>query len=256
MHLYFIRHAQSANNDLYARTGGSLGRESDPPLTDMGHRQARLLAEHLAGLNSDAAGQPNDLVGEFAARHNRLGYGLTHLYCSLMTRAIQTGGYISMATGLTLYAWPEIHERGGLHNVDEESGEDVGVPGPNRVYFEREFPQLILPDSVGETGWWDRPMETLSEANSRARVVWAQLLDRHGGTEDRVAIVSHAGFFQSLLTCIIGGPQAITSSQLGFDELWFGVSNTSISRLEIEESIMIVRYLNRVDFLPVELITG
>ena len=31
--------------------------------------------------------------------------------------------------------WPEIHERGGLHNIDETSGEDVGIPGPGRAWF-------------------------------------------------------------------------------------------------------------------------
>ncbi len=40
MHLYLIRHAESANNHLYATTGGG-GRHPDPPLTERGHRQAR-----------------------------------------------------------------------------------------------------------------------------------------------------------------------------------------------------------------------
>lgn len=39
MTLYLIRHAQSANNDLYDRTGSSLGRVEDPELTPLGGHQ-------------------------------------------------------------------------------------------------------------------------------------------------------------------------------------------------------------------------
>ena len=55
MHLYIIRHAQSANNELYATTGGSKGRQADPPLTELGHRQAQVLARALAARPDGAA---------------------------------------------------------------------------------------------------------------------------------------------------------------------------------------------------------
>lgn len=256
MHLYFIRHAQSANNDLYTRTGGSEGRAADPPLTDLGHRQARLLAQHLAQAHDGDFARLGRLVGEYAARQNRLGYGLTHLYCSLMTRAVQTAGYVAVVTGLPLVGWPEVHERGGLHLLDEESGEEVGVPGPNRAEFMEKFPSLTLPDAIGDLGWWSRPMETADEATLRARVVWTQLLERHGDTDDRVAIVSHAGFFQSLMNVLLGGDAQPTLPAVGKFELWYGISNTAINRIECGDGAVVVRYLNRVDFLPDELVTG
>lgn len=255
MHLYLIRHAQSANNDLYTRTGGSQGRTADPPLTDLGHRQAQLLAQHLAGEVPDTF-DPARLVGPYAARHDRLGYELTHLYCSLMTRSVQTGSYVAEATGLPLVGWPEIHERGGLHLLDETSGEETGVPGPNRAHFTQHFPHLALPDSIGEAGWWNRPKETVAEALGRARVVLAQLLERHGGTADRVALISHGGFFQSLMRVLLSVDDGFTIPQTSVEEIWFGVSNTAINRIEFEDKAMIIRYLNRVDFLPDELITG
>lgn len=256
MHLYFIRHAQSANNDLYTRTGGSEGRAADPPLTNLGHRQARLLANHLTQVHGGDNDRLGGLVGEYAARQNRLGYGLTHLYCSLMTRAVQTADYVAKVTGLPLVGWPEVHERGGLHLLDEQSGEEVGVPGPNRAEFMENFPSLILPDTVGDLGWWSRPMEAVDEATLRARVVWAQLLERHGDTHDRVALISHAGFFQALMNVLLGGDDQLTLPVVGKFELWYGISNTAINRLEYVDGAVVVRYLNRVDFLPDELVTG
>jgi 2,3-bisphosphoglycerate-dependent phosphoglycerate mutase len=257
MLLYLIRHAQSANNDLYARTGADHGRSADPPLTDLGHWQAQLLARFLAAPGDSTEGEgASQLIGEYAARHNRHGFSLTHLYCSLMTRAVQTGGYIAEATGLPLVGWSEVHERGGLHDVDEATGEEVGVPGPNRAWFAAEYPHLTLPDSLGEAGWWNRPQESVSEAIPRARVVWSQLLERHGGTDDRVAIVSHGGFFQSLITVLLSNGDKLTALHLGAAEIGFGMSNASISRFEIDEGLVVARYLNRVDFLPDELITG
>ena len=44
MQLYIIRHAQSVNNAL----DDQRYRVSDPLLTEVGHRQAAMLAEHLA----------------------------------------------------------------------------------------------------------------------------------------------------------------------------------------------------------------
>ncbi len=255
MLLYLIRHGQSANNDLWARTGDSIGRHADPPLTEIGHRQAQLLAGFLAG----AKGKPGEdtlLDGGFSARHNRHGFDLTHLYCSLMTRAVQTGGYVAEATDLPLVGWPEIHERGGLHDIDETTGEDVGIPGPNRAWFAAEYPNLVLPEALGETGWWGRPKETLAEFTPRARAVWEQLLERHGNTDDRVALIIHAGFFQSLLTAMLATEDRLPAQQFVEATVAFGMSNVSVSRFEIGGGMVVLRYLNRVDFLPDELITG
>lgn len=256
MHLYLIRHAQSANNELYARTGADLGRSADPPLTELGHRQAQHLARLLAAPAPSKTVAGAVSVIEFAERHDRGGFSLTHLYCSLMTRAIQTAGYISTATGLPIFGWPEVHERGGLHQIDKLTGEDMGVPGPNRAWFEAEFPNLVLPDVLDEAGWWNRPLETVLEAIPRARTVWTQFLERNHAPSDRIAIVSHAGFFQSLMTTLLSDDDELVAPHLGAARVGFGMSNTSISRIEFDERGIVIRYLNRVDFLPDELITG
>jgi 2,3-bisphosphoglycerate-dependent phosphoglycerate mutase len=256
MHLYLIRHAQSANNDLYTRTGAAVGRHVDPPLTEIGHRQAQLLAHFLAAPPREREAGAPPLVGNYVARHDRHGFGLTHLYCSLMTRSIQTAGYVAAATGLPLVGWTEIHERGGLHNVDEATGDDLGIPGPGRAWFAAEYPHLMLPDTLDDAGWWNRPPESNAEAVPRARVVWSQLLERHGNTDNRVAMISHAGFFQSLLTALFSADENLAAPILGIDQMGFGMSNVSISRFEIGDGLIVLRYLNRVEFLPDELITG
>ena len=99
-------------------------------------------------------------------------------------------------------------------------------------------------------------MEAVDEATLRARVVWAQLLERHGDTHDRVALISHAGFFQALMNVLLGGDDQLTLPVVGKFELWYGISNTAINRLEYVDGAVVVRYLNRVDFLPDELVTG
>ncbi len=250
MQLYIIRHAQSENNAMWARTGTNEGRVADPALTPLGHKQAECVADHVANA-PDTAGD-----NEFARRHNLNGYGLTHLYTSLMIRSITTAGYIAASTGLPLLAWPEIHERGGLHKVDTATGEDRGIEGPGRTFFETTYPELRLPESMGKAGWWGRPQENVAEAEDRARLVWGQLRQWHGATDDRVAIVTHGGFFQSLLTVLASRAHNKDEHPLELNDLWFGISNASISRIELWEEVAVVRYINRIDHMPADLITG
>ncbi len=250
MELYLIRHAQSENNAEWAAHGTDAGRKADPAITALGHQQAQHLAEYLA------AGEPDSEPNYFARRHNRGGFGLTHLYTSLMIRSVATAGYVAKSTGLPLLSWADVHERGGLHEKHPETDEEIGVSGPNRDYFAAEFPELVLPPDLGATGWWDRPMEHVEESYPRAMRVWEELIERHGGTDDRVAVVSHGGFFQSLMVTLLGTDQEDEWQTLGLSRLWFGMSNTAISRIVFTDGYGVISYLNRVDHLPSELITG
>jgi broad specificity phosphatase PhoE len=47
---------------------------------------------------------------------------------------------------------------------------------------------------MGEEGWWNRPFEAELHRPERARRVLVELLQRHGGSNDRVAMVSHGAF--------------------------------------------------------------
>lgn len=240
MRLYYLRHAQSTNNEIADRTGSDVGRSEDPRLTAIGHQQAELLADRLA-----AGPQHHAPVGMDSK--DLSGFGITHLYCSLMERAIVTGSYVSRATGIPLVAWPDVHESGGIYLDDGPGGTPAGRPGRTRAELERDFPHLKLPRDVGEKGWWNRPFEPKADRPIRARRVLDDLLRRHGGTDDRVAMVSHGGFFNWFMGHVVGISEA--------DNVWLHTNNTSITRIDFHPEINIVQYINRTDHLPPDLIT-
>ena len=244
MQLYMIRHAQSENNELWARTGSSNGRSPDPLLTEIGEQQARHLGQHIAR-NWEKANPNSDL-------HNRQGFNFTHLYCSLMVRAIATGSAISTKVNIPLVAWEIIHEFGGIFERNEETNERLGLPGPNRDYFERYYPHLILPETLGQAGWWERPYEPGEQAMQRAQLFLEMLQQRHS-REDRVAIVTHGGFIVAVLRNLFGF--ATLDSSENANRIWLHAHNTSITRLDFSEKQVDLIYLNRLDHLPDKLIT-
>ena len=248
MQLYFIRHAQSENN---AHWGDNTYQEStDPELTELAHSQVEHLARYI-GENQSLA---EDIDWNPQNRH---GFGLTHIYTSLMVRAVGTATPVAQKTGLPLVAWPEIHETGGIFSRLPED-EMAGLPGKSRSFFEAKFPDLQLPDWLDETGWWrSRPFEVHEQRQPRAEQVWLELLARHadkdGQPEHRVALVSHGGFFMHLLTAALEIEMRRIKE---FDhEYWFLMNNCGITRLDVTNGRVLVMYVNRTDFLPPNLIT-
>jgi len=246
MELYFIRHGQSQNN---ANWNNSDYEESpDPALTEIGHEQARLLAEFLKKHQAIT----NDKVWNI---QNRYGFGLTHIYTSMMERAVYTAAPIAEALGLPLTAWKDIHEEGGIFSRDKASNR-AGLPGKTRSFFVQNFPTLTLPEQLDETGWWNRPFEAEEERQPRADQVLAELVSRHedqeGRPEHRVAFVSHGGFFMRLVCAMLKLPWR--QAALG-RRSWLLINNCSISRFDIHKQEINFAYLNRTDFLPDDLIT-
>ena len=238
MQLYIIRHAQSINNAIGQ---GESEQSSDSELTAVGRRQAELLAGFLAQ------------TGE--GRRNGGRFGLTHLYTSMMMRAASTADVIASAVSLPAVAWAEIHEIGGLYS---RSGERGSLSGPNRADFAKRFPDLVLPDWLGERGWWNRPFEgDAATVLERAEGVVDRLMDEHGGTDDRVAAVTHGGFFRALRRILLEVPEG--SPAFGHpDEDRPKIYNTSISRIDFDtnkRSAARLAYLNSVDHLPEDLLT-
>jgi 2,3-bisphosphoglycerate-dependent phosphoglycerate mutase len=246
MQFYFIRHAQSENNLLWERTGSSKGRSEDPGLTTVGRQQAHLLAEYLRGPDPPPAARGRD-------PQKVAGFGLTHLYTSLMVRSVATGAIVAPALGVPLVAWVDAHESGGIYQRDEQTDERIGQPGRNRAYFEAHYPDLLLPDSLGETGWWNRPHEEREQRPARARRFLRELLERHGHADDRVAVISHGGFYNHLLAVLLDLPEP--------EGVWFALNNAASTRIDFSDEDpegaerIAVAYMNRADHLPQELIT-
>ena len=246
MQLYFIRHGQSQNN---ANWGNPAYRENpDPSLTEIGIEQACYVSEFLRERHTLTRRDDWNI-------HNRHGFGLTHLYTSLMERAVHTAAPIARALAIPFSVWEEIHESGGIFGRDGEL-KSKGLPGKTRAYFEQHFPELSLPDRLDGTGWWNRPFEPEEECHARTEKFLADLIARHGDRdgqpEQRVALVSHGGFFVHLMFVILNAPWRQAAYGL---KSWFVLNNCSISRIDFNQDGVNIAYLNRTDHLPDHLIT-
>jgi 2,3-bisphosphoglycerate-dependent phosphoglycerate mutase len=248
MQLYFIRHGQSINN---ANTRNPDYQEnSDPYLTENGLKQAEYLAKHLK--------EKQEIVEhENWNIQNQYGFGLSHIYTSLMERAPMTAAPTVRALGnVPFTAWVDIHEEGGIY-AREEGEKFQGLSGKPRSFFEQNFPELKLPEELDETGWWNRPFETEEERQPRADKVLAELLARHGDKEgqpeERIAFVSHGGFFVRFMCAVLQLPWRQGAHGM---RSWFMLNNCSISRFDFRNDYAMISYVNNTSHLPAELITG
>lgn len=246
MQLFIIRHAQSANNriaesveyDEYMEK-----RDPEPPITELGERQARLVAAHLAGDEHPEAGY------ESTAAQGGRGYGITHLYCSPMLRTLQTGLPISQAIGVKPEIWLDIHEHGGCFHGNPRRGKVTNFPGLTRQAILETFPTYEVPTVITEQGWWSSGYEEMAGCCERAISVagilhnWAECR-----ADDRIAIVSHGTFADALIKALF---KQDFESQLGYYHY-----NTAITRIDwTPRGYLVLRYLNRTQHLPVELIS-
>jgi 2,3-bisphosphoglycerate-dependent phosphoglycerate mutase len=254
MHLYLIRHCQSSNNAVLDKKqssdenvpGGAWVDEMvpDPPLTDKGVKQGKILARFLSehGDSNTSQNPPHDT-------QNISGFNISHIYCSLMTRSIVTAEYVSQALQLPLVVWQDIHECGGVFTKDADSGKRIGIPGPNYEYFRSKYPDLVIPEKIDADGWWNRPTENLDDIEKRVNRVHNQILERHAGKDHRVAMVTHVGFYHHLLSSILNVHKSPKR------DLWLHLNNAAISHIDFNREGTRVNYLNRADYMPRELIT-
>ena len=247
MKLYLIRHAQSANNADFSGDDNSAQRSFDPKITETGHQQAKHLAKLLAHPASEALQQPFHHGGKAQ------GFGLTHLYCSLMTRSIQTAEYIARDCELPLVAHTHIWEKNGLYEYNE-SGVPISVAGPGRDYFVQQFPELQLPDELGDEGWHKQPVETDAEFMQRVRIALKDIEARHIGTDCSIGLVAHGEFIDECLNVLMKVQPAEVQNGERWEANWT-FHNTSISRIDYVAGKPMTVYLNRLDHLPTELIT-
>ncbi|MBI5962110.1 MAG: histidine phosphatase family protein [Chloroflexi bacterium] len=246
MELYFIRHGQSINN---VNSGNPNYMEhSDPFLTEVGIEQADYLAKYFK--------EKQHITGNKAWNvQNQYGFGFTHIYTSLMERAAATAAPTARSLGIPFTAWTEIHEEGGIY-AREAGANQKGLSGRPRSFFEKSFPELKLPNDLGERGWWNRPFEAEDERQLRADKVFAELIARHGDRdgqpEARIVFVSHGGFFMRLVCSMLKLPWRQAALDM---KSWFLLNNCSISRFDIRKGEITVCYINRTDHLPAHLVS-
>ncbi len=236
MELFIIRHGQSDNNAL----PNIRDRSVDPPLTELGKRQAEMLARYLAG------GETHDVLDSGNMKFQmRQGFGITSLFTSPMYRSLQTVEPVGKSLGLEPQVWVDIHEEGGMFLSSGGDEVLVGYPGRTRTEILSEFPDYQLPTNISESGWWNKGHEDPPSILTRASKVSEQLREM-AAKEDRVAIITHGRFMNTLLNMLFG---------LG-DQIYYLHHNTAISRIYIEGSETFeVQYLNRVDHLSPEFVS-
>ena len=102
--------------------------------------------------------------------------------------------------------------------------------------------RLVLPDEAGDDGWWAGPVEADTDAPGRARRVVDSVLQRHGGTDAVVGLVTHGHFSQFLLRAVLGIP-----TMTG----WVDILNTSVTRFADVDvpGRTCARWINRVAHL-------
>jgi len=233
MKLFFIRHGQSTNNLLWTENNSEDSRVEDPTLTPTGKQQA-----NLAGVYIKDVLIPSEITLD--SEH-------ITLYCSLMIRAVETGCVISRELGQPIFAYPDIHEIGGIYLEDETQGEKIGLEGKQRSYFLENFPELVTPENWPGTGWWNKRFENRQMAYSRAKRVLNTLMQLHPDDAEVVFLVSHAGFYNAFIKTIIGiGEQ---------NSIWFELNNVAISAMEITVNHHVLNFCNRFEYLPSELRT-
>ena len=178
--LLLIRHAQSQNNVIEDRPDYAQARQPDPPLTAHGHASARQFA------------QDADLGG------------VTHLYTSLMLRAVQTAAPIAARLKLPAHGLEQAYEYGGL--TTGPAGGFTPVTGGDHASLSAHCPALIWPAHLTGQPWdggaeaWEEPL-----FHARATHVLTELRTRHHA-QDRVALVTHHDFAGALIRAALGWP--------------------------------------------------
>jgi broad specificity phosphatase PhoE len=158
--LLLARHGESDWNRARRWQG-----HADRPLTDLGRRQARELAERLADVELDA------------------------VYSSDLRRASETADIVARSQGLDVTTMPELREV------------DVGSwSGLTRTEAEERFPEAYVRWTAGAEGWDDG--ETYEEL--AARVVGAVHEIAEDLPGDRVLVVAHGGSIRVIHAAALG----------------------------------------------------
>ena len=240
MELFIIRHGQSGNNAL----ANLRDRSVDPPLTDLGERQAEMLAAYVA------SGENQEMSREDTGNTNyqlRQGLRITTLFTSPMYRSLQTVHPVSQALGLAPRIWVDIHEEGGMYRNHGGDEGLVGYPGRTKSEILAEFPDYVLPPDFNDAGWWNKDHEDPSSLLVRATKVSEQLREM-AKTEDRVAIITHGAFMNALLNAIFG--------QISEGHMYYRHHNTAITRIYMDDDGRFeVLYLNSAAHLTPESIS-
>mmetsp|Transcript_31176 Transcript_31176/g.60157 ORF Transcript_31176/g.60157 Transcript_31176/m.60157 type:complete len:361 (+) Transcript_31176:187-1269(+) len=250
VHVWFVRHGESANNVLMDRICGpsrisseeklrrfKAARQPDPPLSRLGKQQVDNLPVHsaLEPLLSDPA------------------YGI-NLYVSPLRRALETARPIQetlvkmRGCPAPMHVLPFLTEVGGLYTTTSH-GVDLGKPGMSPAEFKKLFPDLDLDLSkVPEHGWWHKSdggedAEGLDcEFWDRAKRVstWLRSLQpeiQNGRLVRHAIVVGHGALFDRVLCELLG---------LGRSHVLINHVNAGVTHLELSGPLTRIYCINSI----------
>jgi broad specificity phosphatase PhoE len=168
-----------------------------------------------------------------------------------MLRALQTALPISRALGLKPHVWVDIHEHGGVFTGNPDKGDVVSYPGLTRAQIAADFCDYQVVNGVHDGGWWSGGYEEMDLCYGRACKVAARLHElAEQQTYATIALVTHGTFLDALLQ-VLFAPGESYGERIHFSHL-----NTAMSRIDFSANRRLaLRYLNRIDHLPVDLVT-
>lgn len=206
--LYLVRHGQSAGN-----AEGRFGGHGPTPLSDLGTRQAAVTAKMLAG------------------------EGISAIYASDLTRAIQTAEPLSKLTGIEIVSTPEFRERsvGVLEGLTFDE---------SKQNFPRDYYALVNRDVHYVITNGESYRQLLRRSTAK---LW-EILRKHQG--QRIAVFSHTGAICFLTLHLMGAIHRSTRQTP-----WIVTSNCGVNRFEVRGRSNI-RVLALNDTHHLESITG
>jgi broad specificity phosphatase PhoE len=167
--LYLLRHAATAANLM--QPPGLQGRRQDPPLADVGIRQAERTRDLLAGQR------------------------LHHCYCSPLRRAVQTAAIVAAPHGLTPQPLEAL--------IECDVGRWEGLPWQTIRQTDAEAYERFLANPA-EHGYPEG--ESFAEVHQRVAPALDELLHRHAG--ETILVVTHRLTTRTYLAGLLGLPIA------------------------------------------------
>ena len=143
-------------NNVFAAEGiesYNKNRMADPPLSDIGERQADCIGQFFADKTASALLQPIDA-----------------LWVSPHRRTLQTCAPAAASLDhLVPMVWPLCHELGGIYESFDNNTRREGRGGFSRAEMMASWPTYLLPEDVTEDGWYDVSLNCESTQHCRQR---------------------------------------------------------------------------------------
>lgn len=225
MRVITIRHDKSINNILIEKEVEQYNkfRSHDPDITPQCGTNCNKIAQFL---------KDND-------------FNIEKFYCSGHLRALKTMSYIANEydSDLPQEYFPEIFERGGIFLNNK------GLPGLNKAEMQKQFPKIVIPDSIDITeGWYNKDHkesnEEFKERVKKAITIIKEMTSKVEVKDEKeklhtICIVTHNTFLNGFYSLLCSSDYLIDNHSLSHSNL--GISSFTISKKK-EIAIEFVNY--------------